>query len=439
MVRFTGPGKIRIVKVPAFDPGALTIPNAASSPTIFLAILYNFDIDGDMLKPQHKAWLTEHVVPQLGDPRVKITLRGEASRTGSNAHDLNLSLRRVAQVINFLNANGPVLADISGKGAGQDDAEARGEDEKTEDELFRAVAVLVERSQHLLVPVVFDKVGSPYGFDPGANPPWVMIPTESIPRTMQIDNAEGLSLVSTNTGVASPQPALFSQQGPVKITMQSQKFRIQGGAAAGDHFPDAVIKAVDATGRSHARLAVSVLPALTVGCAFHYVDNPKYGTQTRKLGAEAEFVTRLNDIWTPRANIAFKEVRNARLLPLTVDLGDVIDTQAKFDFIANHRHQGVQFNVFFVREITNWKDPKKDTDAFTIIGPPGDCLFEDNIGGDLGLVISHEAGHCLTLDHNDPIVTTDDMLMHGDEVEAGNHFLPRVHVIQARSAVRSIG
>jgi hypothetical protein len=58
-------------------------------------------------------------------------------------------------------------------------------------------------------------------------------------------------------------------------------------------------------------------------------------------------------------------------------------------------------------------------------------VFEDD-PLDAGMVIAHEAGHCLTLDHNDPIPTTDDMLMHHSVTHS---FLPRVHVLQARRAV----
>jgi hypothetical protein len=179
MVHFTGPGKIRELALPA-----------AASATSFQAVLYNFDIDGDTLKPQHRAWLNEHVVPQLGNPDVKIGLRGEASRTGSDAHNLDLSQRRVAQVVNFFRANGPVLADVSTIAVGEADAQGRGEDDNTEDELVRAVIVKVEQSLHRFVPVVFDSVGNFFGFDPGADPPWVMIPTGSLPRIMQVENAK---------------------------------------------------------------------------------------------------------------------------------------------------------------------------------------------------------------------------------------------------------
>jgi hypothetical protein len=48
------------------------------------------------------------------------------------------------------------------------------------------------------------------------------------------------------------------------------------------------------------------------------------------------------------------------------------------------------------------------------------------------MLISQEAGHCRTIDQNDPMPATNDMLM--------NHFvtstfLPRMHVLRARRAV----
>src|SRR5262249_48655728 len=151
--------------------------------------------------------------------------------------------------------------------------------------------------------------------------------------------------------------------------------------------------------------AVSVLPRLTVTCAFHYVQNARYGTRTRHRGDEAEFVAMLNEIWRPQANIEFVQVPgNAgdKLdLKMTENLRDVIDTRAKFDAVARRRDPRAQFNVFFVREVEmapaaggNFSD---SAEAVTTLGPPGDCLFEDAV--DLpGVTIGHEAGHCLTLD-----------------------------------------
>ena len=73
--------------------------------------------------------------------------------------------------------------------------------------------------------------------------------------------------------------------------------------------------------------------------------------------------------------------------------------------------------------------------GFTIIGPPGDCLFDDfrESGDDaFKLVLAHEAGHCLTLDHNIPVVSNNQMLMHGTVVKP---FLTKPQILQARRAV----
>jgi hypothetical protein len=422
MLRLTGPGKIREI---------LLAPDDAA--TTFQAVLYNFDIDGDTLKPQHKAWLSEHVVPQLGDSNLRIELRGEASNTGSDAHNLDLSRRRIAHVLNFFHANGPVFANVLVSAVGDADAQGRSEVKGVDDELLRAVIIKVEHSLHRLVPVDFDTNDASFlGFDPGADPPWLMLPAGSIPRIMTVVNAEGLSLVSSNPGVALPQPALFTQPGPVRITQQTQRFRIVPGVTA-----DAEIRAVDARGVVQARLAVSVLPRRTVKCAFHYVQNPRYGTRTRNPGDEADLLDALNSIWGPQANIFFEQVAGntgqRMVLPMTEDLGDAIDTPAKFDIVGSHRDPSAQFNVFFVREVEGTPGHHDDDDARTIIGPPGDCLFEDDTGFNDRLLICHEAGHCLTLDHNSPIPSTSDMLMNHF---VSHSFLPRAHVLPARRAVR---
>jgi hypothetical protein len=436
-MRLTGPGKIQ----------ELTIPSAP--PDTFAARLFNFDIDGDVLKPQHKAWLAEHVVPQLGNPKVIIQLDGEASRSGTGPKDddtrnLALSRRRVANVVSFLNAGGgPILAKVFSDGSGSSVAKARGEAEKTEDEHFRAVLVVVQNSLERLVPVKFSAVSAfgPFpalqlGFDSASDPPWLMLPTGALPRIMEVENAQGLTLVSfrpnskvanSGDGVARPLPALAGLPTPIKITQQKQKFRIQGGIAG-----DAEIRAIDATGTVHARLQVSVLTPLTVKCAFHYVQNARYGTRRRRLGEETALVARLNDIWGPQANITFVQAAAAEDLTMTENLGDIIDNNDKFEAVGRHRNRAAQFNVFFVRDV-NFK-VGTDDEARTDLGPPGDCLFEDDIGEDLGEVLSHEAGHCLTLDHNSPIVTVFDDLMF--ESASGGILLPREHVLQARRAVR---
>jgi hypothetical protein len=91
--------------------------------------------------------------------------------------------------------------------------------------------------------VLFDKVVQFNGFDPGADRLWVLFPDKMPTRLMQVENAEGLSLVSSNPGVAFPQDV------PARITRQTQEFRIVGGVHG-----NAKIRAVGFEGRIHARL-----------------------------------------------------------------------------------------------------------------------------------------------------------------------------------------
>src|SRR5580698_3418732 len=107
MLRSTGPGKIRDIPV----------KDGADPDTTILASLFNFDIDGDALKAQHIAWLKEHIVPQLGDASVTIILTGEASLTGSDAHNDELAQKRVHNVEAFLRKSPPVLAAINSHNA----------------------------------------------------------------------------------------------------------------------------------------------------------------------------------------------------------------------------------------------------------------------------------------------------------------------------------
>jgi hypothetical protein len=385
-------------------------------------------------------------VPQLCNPSVQITLRGEASNTGAKAFNFDLACRRVFQVLDFLNQNGPVRANIVTEFPGADDAIDSGEiakDENREDERFRAVRIMVENSRHRLVPILFDRpggLGANDGFDDTADPPWVLLKFGALPRRMQVENAEGLSLVSRDEGIAKPEDPVDPRPGPVRITEQVQVFQIKG------HLPGTTeIRVVDRQRLPHAKLAVSVLPTLKVSCAFHYVRNHNYGTSTqiRHRGDEVDFVDELNGIWRPQANIEFVQVPGNRSEPDlemhdkvgNVDMGNVIDTDAKFNAIGSDRNRdpNAQFNVFFVREVNMPGKSGDSADAITRV-PSGDCFFEDNIGSEgEQTCIAHEAGHCLTLKHDKPIPTTNQMLMHAP---ATAHFLPRAHVELARSKVR---
>jgi len=69
------------------------------------ALLWDFDIDGDELKPAHREWLGERIIRPLlkrslpgGPAAAKIALIGLASSTGSEESNLGLSKRRAYRV-----------------------------------------------------------------------------------------------------------------------------------------------------------------------------------------------------------------------------------------------------------------------------------------------------------------------------------------------------
>jgi hypothetical protein len=66
-------------------------------------LLYNFDIDGYDLKPEHTYWLNVTALPLLErHPFSYVWITGTTSRTASSQHNQQLSQRRAAQVANYL-------------------------------------------------------------------------------------------------------------------------------------------------------------------------------------------------------------------------------------------------------------------------------------------------------------------------------------------------
>lgn len=85
MFKKTGPGK-----------GA-TNPN----PAYFDFLLYNFDVEGTNLKPEHPKYLDDYIVPKILAGWTFV-IQGTASRTGSNRFDYLLSQLRANAVTHYL-------------------------------------------------------------------------------------------------------------------------------------------------------------------------------------------------------------------------------------------------------------------------------------------------------------------------------------------------
>lgn len=110
---------------------------------VYQFLLFNFNIDGSVLKAEHKADLDKHVVPLLANHRLHAELIGMASKSGDREYNRQLSLSRVLKVKDYLRSKGIPESKVPGPGV-----TAVGEDFSTslfqEDELDRSVRIRIK-------------------------------------------------------------------------------------------------------------------------------------------------------------------------------------------------------------------------------------------------------------------------------------------------------
>src|SRR5581483_2158680 len=166
MATATGPGRVEV------------FPASECSDTEELkALLFNFDIAGSQIKPEHKDWLDRNVKPLVKRPGAEIGVRGLASRSGSDQFNKTLSEQRVQSIKNVLLGYGAKVRQIAQSAGGETDAMLTGVPDGTEDERWRAVLLNVD------VPLTnitarFDRRDPSRrndGFDPTGRNPWLMI------------------------------------------------------------------------------------------------------------------------------------------------------------------------------------------------------------------------------------------------------------------------
>lgn len=126
MARQTGPGRIHVYRVAG----------------LIQAALYNFDIDGDELKAEHRRWLDAHVVPRLRSGG-RVALLAQTSRTASPEHNLQLSQRRAHAAAEYIGlALSPRVSIFESRAVGEARAQAQGQQDDVENEWYRSVLVL---------------------------------------------------------------------------------------------------------------------------------------------------------------------------------------------------------------------------------------------------------------------------------------------------------
>ena len=120
-------------------PGRIDVDTSYSGPGMAKALLFNFDIDGDTVKAEHAQYLLRSAIPLLSNGRGAIWMQGSASRSGSDAHNLALSRRRVTNVAAKLTTAGIRQSQIQTDAVGEHLAF----DHEREDERDRAVALII--------------------------------------------------------------------------------------------------------------------------------------------------------------------------------------------------------------------------------------------------------------------------------------------------------
>lgn len=211
--------------------------------------------------------------------------------------------------------------------------------------------------------------------------------------------ATHVSFNSSNPGVATVAPANAAHDNQV-LTVT--------GVASGAADIQAQFDNTDAE-----KLQVVVKKKKTLRMTFNYVSD-NAGHHTRRSHAEANtFITRLNEIWGPQANVEFV-LNQVRDIQVNQDLTGVVDFikctatitsncgMRSPDVLAiiNQADTTADRNVYFVWET----EPSpvvanQDVDAFAAT-PGTDLLLEDNLGGNEGQIISHEEGHNFGLGHH---------------------------------------
>src|SRR5262245_10596597 len=123
-------------------PGKVEESAQVADRFIATANLYNYNIDGNLLKAEHKTYIDEKIVPVLRKHKAHVKIIGTASQSGDRAYNQQLSVERVLRVKSYLLGKGFSESQVPGE-----EMRAYGEDLSTsknsEDEQDRAVKIIL--------------------------------------------------------------------------------------------------------------------------------------------------------------------------------------------------------------------------------------------------------------------------------------------------------
>lgn len=402
MAKPTGPGRIR--------DNLSKPPSQRFSVT---GLLFNFDIDSDVVKSEHQAWLERNVVPLLGVKDAIFSLKGSASRSGNNAHNMDLSERRVNNVKKFLLSRGGRAEQLSVVFVGEEEAALAGKKDGGEEAEDRAVAVavIVPRGPGILRFARIDPNDIEDGFEAARNPQWLMVPMLGR-RQLHLLNGKGMRLSSSRPFVLRfIDPVTGRSSHELFITSDRQVVTFEGGMPGeADVFAEDLVR-----GGAVKLLETHVLIAKTVKLAFHLVTDPQNATPKRKPETISAMLKQAQRLYRAQANLFLEAVSAA---PAVVNFTQVLsDATAPlrngirpvtpktvggdtFPLLQTKSDTKARINVFYLWE---WESGTPDTNAEVDAIPGKAVVYEDDTGSKLatkeGYTLGHEFGHCFGLEH----------------------------------------
>lgn len=256
---------------------------------------------------------------------------------------------------------------------------------------------------------VFEQKNKDDGFDATVTPRWQMVPSGG-QKTVILHNADGLQVVSRNTGVVTVEDV-------PKCFVHGGRELILKGKVKGTSFID-----VKNGAQVLASLEISVRNKKIIKASFHVMADSGGHKSKRGTASVAGWVATMNKIFLPQANIEVLKQR-AIDVKLTQNLGAVVRfvgkdeiaagvaaSEHEWDIVTAKGDGSADFNVFFVWEYEQDINPAHDlADAGTL---RKNCIFEDGAGTNIGDTLAHELGH--TLGCKDVYGATDKpLLMYG--------------------------
>lgn len=227
------------------------------------------------------------------------------------------------------------------------------------------------------------------GFDDSIDPPWQMVPLAGT-RTVKLKDAAGQTVRSSDPTVAKVSEVPLANNNNDRLVVIEG---IKRGKATIESVGGGVVKA---------KLDVSVKNEKVVKVAFNFVQD-KAGHKTARAHASVSgLVLGMNGILHTQANIKIKQ-HSVRDVKIDADLGTVVRwargvanvaaSEHEWDAVVAKRDGTADFNIFFVWEYEQDATPHQDNTNAGTLG--GNCLCEDDVGGDDSQTLGHETGHHL--------------------------------------------